>query len=58
MPAECTAKDPVWPALPDRDVTRSDGARHLDEAHARYERVLGRRHICRAAIQSLARSTK
>ena len=52
LPAECTSRDPGWQALPDADVRRSDAARNYAANRRQYSEVLGKRSICRSAINT------
>lgn len=52
MPAECTAADPSWVDLPDRDVTRSELARNYATNKERFRSVTRNRRICRAGIEA------
>lgn len=52
LPAECTIRDQSWVNLPDGDVRRSDAARNYRLNKSQYRRVLKRRAVCRAAIQT------
>lgn len=55
LPAECTSADPPWVKLPDADVTRSTSVKNYDANKRQYSRVLARRAVCRAAIQSTSK---
>lgn len=52
LPAECTSRDPGWQALPDADVRRADAARNYASNRRNYSEVLGKRSVCRAAINA------
>ena len=50
LPAECTSRDPAWQALPDADVRRDAAARNYASNRRQYSEILGKRSVCRAAI--------
>jgi hypothetical protein len=52
LPAECTAPDAKWMELPAGDVTRSQAVAQHDTNKGRYNRILARRTVCRAAINA------
>ena len=53
LPAECTSKDPEWKVLPDTDLDKATLPRN-DRINANaYTEVLGKRRVCRKAIQAL-----
>lgn len=53
LPAECTAPDAPWLEVPDADVRRSEAVKRDDENKGRYNRILARRSVCRAAIKAV-----
>lgn len=52
LPAECTAPDAAWLPLSNADVKRSDAVKQHDTNKGRYNRILVRRSVCRAAINA------
>ena len=52
MPAECTSRDLAWQALPDADVRRDAAARNYAANRRQYSELLGKRSVCRSAINA------
>lgn len=49
---ECTSPDKRWLDLPDRDVTRAEGARNYAENRRRFGDLVDKRSVCRASIRA------
>ena len=52
LPVECTSRDSAWQSLPDADVRRDAAARNYAANRRQYSELLGKRSVCRAAINA------
>lgn len=52
LPAECTSRDPAWAVLPDTAIKKTDLPRNARSNELQYGDLLGKREICRAAINA------
>lgn len=53
LPIECSdARDSDWEPLPDRDVTRTEGARNYATNRARFRGIKSNRRICAATLRA------
>lgn len=52
LPDECVSRDPRWTHLPDAAIMKKDLPRNSSINQAQYSEILGRRSICRAAINA------